>query len=64
VPDGYRQLLMLNPLTPLIEAWRTLFMEGDLPGGDIWPAALFAGVSLAAGAWVLRATGRNMADAL
>jgi ABC-type polysaccharide/polyol phosphate export permease len=64
VPDGYRQLLMLNPLTPLIEAWRALFMDGELPGADIWPAALFALIALALGAWTLRATGRNMADAL
>lgn len=64
VPDGYRQLLMLNPLTPLIEAWRALFMEGELPGMDVWPAAMFALLSIGAGAWVMRAMGRNMADAL
>lgn len=64
VPDGYRQLLMLNPLTPLIEAWRALFMEGELPGADVWPAALFAALAMGAGLWVLRVTGRNMADAL
>ena len=64
VPDGYKQVLMLNPLAPLLEAWRALFVEGELPGIEIWPAAVFAAVAMVLGVWVFRATGRNMADAL
>lgn len=64
VPDGYRQLLMLNPLAPLIEAWRELLMGGAMPGVDIWPAAVFAAVSIALAVYVVRAIGRDMADAL
>jgi ABC-type polysaccharide/polyol phosphate export permease len=64
VPDPYHQILILNPLTPLIDAWRSLFLDGSLPGTDIWPSALFAIGAIAAGAWVLRIIGRNMADAL
>jgi ABC-type polysaccharide/polyol phosphate export permease len=64
VPDGYKQVLMLNPLAPLLEAWRALFVEGELPGIEIWPAAVFAVVAMVLGVWVFRATGRNMADAL
>jgi lipopolysaccharide transport system permease protein len=64
VPDGYRQVLMLNPLAPLIDAWRDLMMAGDLPGVDLWPTVLFAGVAVLLAAWAMRAVGKDMADAL
>jgi ABC-type polysaccharide/polyol phosphate export permease len=64
VPDGYRQVLQLNPLTPLIEEWREMFLFGDLPGLDLWPAVVFTVVAVTAGWFGLRLAGRNMADAL
>jgi ABC-type polysaccharide/polyol phosphate export permease len=64
VPGGIKPVMQLNPLVPLLEAWRALFIDGELPGLDIWPAALFAAGAVAAGAWVLRTVGKNLADAL
>ncbi len=64
VPNGYRQVLQVNPLTPLIEEWRELFLFGDLPGLDLWPAVLFSIGAVAAGWLALRIMGRTMADAL
>ena len=35
VPAGIKPILLLNPLGSLIEAWRSLFIDGDLPGLDL-----------------------------
>jgi ABC-type polysaccharide/polyol phosphate export permease len=40
----FRVLLLLNPLTPLIEAYRSVLLRGVLP--DALPFLLAAGVSL------------------
>ena len=64
VPAGIKPILLLNPLGSLIEAWRALFIDGDLPGLDLWPAVLFAAVAVVLGVTVLRRVDRNLADAL
>ena len=45
VPERYHWLLQLNPLTTLIEGWRTVLLDGRLPPAG--PFALLAGVSAA-----------------
>jgi len=64
VPDGYREVLMANPIAPLMEAWRDVLVDGRMPGVEIWSTVLFMVVSLVVGMWVLRMTGKTMADAL
>lgn len=64
VPADARPLMNLNPMVPLIEGWRTVFVNGDLPGIEIWPAIAFAAVAIAAGAVTLQKAGKNLADAL
>jgi ABC-type polysaccharide/polyol phosphate export permease len=64
VPSDVRPLMNLNPMVPLIEGWRTVFVDGEMPGLELWPAAVFAAVALALGALTLRYAGKNMADAL
>jgi ABC-type polysaccharide/polyol phosphate export permease len=64
VPESYRWILNLNPLAPLIEAWRDLLLAGAMPGLSIWPSLVFAAVSIVGGGLALRALGRSMADAL
>ncbi len=64
VPDRFRPILMLNPVAPLLDAWRQLFMDGTLPGTDLWPAIVLAGVALVAGLTTYRALQRYFADAI
>jgi ABC-type polysaccharide/polyol phosphate export permease len=65
VPIEYHWLLQLNPLTTLIEGWRTVLLEGRLPPAG--PFALLAGVSVvvALGSlWLFRRVSPNLVDEL
>lgn len=64
VPDRYRPLVLINPLTSLIEAWRNLLMDGDLPGADLWPALVFTLGALVVGTFVFRRLEPGFPDAL
>ena len=64
VPSSFKPFLLLNPLTPLIEAWRELFLRGTMPGLDLWPSVVFSVLSIGLGWFALRLIGKNMADAL
>jgi ABC-type polysaccharide/polyol phosphate export permease len=64
VPDSVHPFLLINPLVPLIEAWRELFLDGSLPGIELWPAALFAAIALVAGVWLLKRVAKALPDAL
>jgi ABC-type polysaccharide/polyol phosphate export permease len=43
------QLIYLNPMASLIQAWRDLFLNNQIPGAEIWPALVFAALALLAG---------------
>ncbi len=64
VPAPYHDLLKLNPLTPLIEAWRGLLVRNELPGVDIWPSLVLTILVLIAGAWVFGKLRPTLADHL
>jgi lipopolysaccharide transport system permease protein len=64
VPDKWHPFLQINPLTALIEAWRDLLLRNNLPGLDLWPALVWAGVSLALGTIFYRRLQPGFADAL
>lgn len=64
VPGGVKPFLFLNPMVPIVDGWRDLFLEGDFPGLALWPAALFAFASLAVALAVLKSTSKSLADAL
>lgn len=64
VPDRWRPVLQINPLTSLIEAWRELFMNNSLPSADLWPALVFTLAALLIGAEVFRRLEPGFADAL
>lgn len=49
VKERVGSIIYLNPMASLIQAWRDLFLYDQLPGVDIWPALVFAGVALVAG---------------
>lgn len=65
VPSQLRPLMHLNPLAPLIEAWRDLFLENRLPDfGMLWPTLLFTACVLPASIWLFRALEEHFEDAL
>lgn len=64
VPGRFRPFMSLNPIAPLIEAWRDLFMQGTLPGTEIWPAAVLAVASVIIGVGLFRLVERYFADAM
>jgi ABC-type polysaccharide/polyol phosphate export permease len=64
VPERWRPLMRVNPLSTLLEGWRDLFLHNSLPGLDLWPAALFAAGALAIGWTAYRRLEPGFADAL
>lgn len=64
VPDNWRPVLLINPMTSLIEAWRDLLMNNTLPGLDLWPALVFTLGALVVGFEVFRRLEPEFADAL
>lgn len=64
VPDRFKPIVLLNPVAPLLEGWRELFLEGSVPGTELWPAVVFTAVSLALGLAVFRSLEKHFADAL
>jgi ABC-type polysaccharide/polyol phosphate export permease len=64
VPERFKPFLLFNPLVPLVEAWRQLFLEGELPGLDLWPTILFLVPFMIFGPRLFRRAERHFADAL
>jgi ABC-type polysaccharide/polyol phosphate export permease len=64
VPDRLKPLIFINPLSPLIEAWRKLFIENTLPGPELWVSIAFAAAAVSVGAGVFRRLEGSFADAL
>lgn len=64
VPDRWEPVLLINPLTSLIEAWRELFLNNSLPGAELWPALVFTLGAVAIGMETFRRLESGFADAL
>jgi ABC-type polysaccharide/polyol phosphate export permease len=65
VPPRLRPLANLNPLAPLIEAWRDLFLDNRLPEiGLIWPTVVFIVVIIPASGWLFWSLQEHFEDAL
>jgi ABC-type polysaccharide/polyol phosphate export permease len=64
VPEQYHKWVLLNPMASLIEAWRDLFMQNQLPGLDLWPALAFAAGAALLGTFSFRQMEGGFADAL
>lgn len=64
VPDSWRPVMLVNPMTSLIDAWRDLFLHNALPGADLWPALLFTLGAVVLGGEVFRRLEPGFADAL
>jgi ABC-type polysaccharide/polyol phosphate export permease len=64
VPTRLKPLYFMNPMSPLIEAWRKLFTENTLPGPELWISVAFAAAAAAVGASAFRRLEGSFADAL
>lgn len=65
VPDRYRPWLELNPLTPLVEIYRSALIGGDLPSlGALSPLLLATATALVVGVTVFRKCSTAFADEL
>ena len=64
VPGQFHTLLALNPLAPLLEAWRDLMLTGGMPDASIWPTLVFGAIMLVSGVVVFRTLDRYFADAI
>jgi len=65
VPDNFRSLMMLNPLTYYIEAFRSCVIGGLVPDGTFMLIAYTVGIgSLILGYWVFQRVRGGFADVL
>jgi lipopolysaccharide transport system permease protein len=64
VPERFKPFVLLNPAAPLLEGWRKLFLEGSVPGTDLWPTIVATAVLLVLGLGVFRVLEKYFADAL
>jgi lipopolysaccharide transport system permease protein len=64
VPEKFRFLIALNPMTPLIETWRQLFLHGVLQWLSLGYVYLIALVSLMIGTLVYRRLSWRFAETL
>lgn len=64
VPDKYHDWVLLNPMASLIEGWRDLFLNNQIPGADMWPALVFAAGAAALGSFSFKTMEGGFADAL
>lgn len=64
VPQPYRDLFRLNPIVPLIDAWRRLFLDNELPGANDLPGLAMTTVIVVLGAWVFSSLRPVFADHL
>ena len=64
VPESYKPYFLLNPMTGLIELWRTLFLEGVIAWGWLALSAVYASLFLLVGGLVFRSLKNRFAEVL
>jgi ABC-type polysaccharide/polyol phosphate export permease len=64
VPARLKPLYFMNPMSPLIEAWRKLFIHNTLPGPELWASVAFVAAAAALGVGAFRRLEGSFADAL
>lgn len=64
VPERFRLLVLLNPLGPLMEAWRELLLLDRLPGPELWPAVVTSFLAFAVGLAIYQWLEGRFEDAL
>jgi lipopolysaccharide transport system permease protein len=64
VPERYRWIAMINPLTPIVETFRAAMLGGAVPWGALGYSLAFTLVVLVTGAFYFRRMERLFADVL
>ena len=64
IPERYRPLALLNPLTSLMNLWRSIFIHNTIAWGDLGIASLMAAISLTAGFMIFRRLEKRLDEVL
>jgi lipopolysaccharide transport system permease protein len=64
VPEPYRRLMWINPMTPILEAWRGVFLEAVVPWSSVGVAYVYAAIAMMLGIWVYRRLSSRFAEAI
>ncbi len=62
LPEQYEWTLRVNPLAPVMEGWRTVLLDGELPGASFGIAVALTAVAVALGWWTFRSLEDSFAD--
>jgi len=64
VPEPYRMLMWINPMTSVLEAWRGVFLDGAIHWNSIAVAYAYAVIAIISGACVYRWLSPRFAEAV
>lgn len=64
IPEAYRKLVFLNPLTSLINLWRGIFLENRIYARDVILGSLMGAIFLTAGFLIFRRLERRLDEVL
>lgn len=64
IPEKFRRLALLNPLTSLMSAWRSLFLQNEILWSNVGIALLMALIFLSLGLMVFRRLERRLDEVL
>ncbi|MCA9968836.1 MAG: ABC transporter permease [Anaerolineales bacterium] len=62
IPEAYRTLYFLNPMSGILEAYRAVLLNGQMPDATLGTAAIVSFVLLAAGYWFFKRVEFQFAD--
>lgn len=64
VPEEYRIILIMNPVTSLIQAWRDLFLNNIINWHNIYISVIMAAIVLLAGLLIFKKLDKNLDEVL
>jgi lipopolysaccharide transport system permease protein len=64
VPEPYRKLMWINPMTPILEAWRGVFLDGVVRWSSVGVAYAYAAIAVMLGVWAYRRLSSRFAEAI
>jgi homopolymeric O-antigen transport system permease protein len=64
VPKPYQKLMWLNPMTPILEAWHSVFLNGVVSWSTVGVAYVYAAIAVLLGVLVFRRLSPRFAEAI